>query len=141
MPKLPSSDWLADSMKNVLDSDAHRKIFEGPQFRIKQAQVEVSPAELAITKLLEASDKLENLGLSKSSLEVLAIVEGLTDEIEKVASLDPEQLKKLKEINSELNSFTGSLETPAEVKQPLQTAGPGRAGTWPSMMRHPGKEA
>lgn len=116
MPRLQSSDWLADSMKGVLDSDAHQKIFDGPKFRVKQAELKASPAEQAIGKLIAASEKLEALGFTKSSLEVMAIVEGLTDEVEKVANLEPEQLKKIKEISTELSSLTDQLENPPPKK-------------------------
>lgn len=102
MKKIASSDLLAASMNEIMDSEEHKTLFAKPQMKIASKKTG-HPLERAFSKLIQASEKLENLGLTHSSLRIMALASALT----KQAAWDEEAHQKLVNFIKDIEADTG----------------------------------
>lgn len=79
MPKNTSGQLLAASMDQIISSPNHQAMFAKP--RVKQAAAQ--PMERAVSKLIQASEVLDDLQLTASSQQVLELLAKLSHEAKK----------------------------------------------------------
>lgn len=76
MKKIASSDLLASSMDHIISSDEHKSLFAKPQIKTASQKL-AHPVEQAFVKLIQASEKLEELELTASASQLLGLASKL----------------------------------------------------------------
>ena len=99
------SDLLAQAMDDCLNDEQYTNVFKRYASTEETASPvkEVNPVESALNQLVEASKRLDELGLNKSSELVLKAVEALVTEAE-VSSLAPKDDKDDEEEDDRVSS-------------------------------------
>lgn len=136
--RLASSDALASSMEQVLQSAEYQEVFK---LKPKLAQVnenqdlscDLTIAQQIMELLLKTSAQLDDLGLSNSSIRILQTTEMLQAELKKLADEDedspdldeiigddPEALAELERVGLDPKTLQDlSIDTPIEVSEDL----------------------
>ena len=120
MKKIASSDLLAASMGNIIDSKEHKSLFAKPQ--IKTAKKAVATVGQVFHKLIQASEKLESLGLVHSSLRIMALASSLTKQAAWDETAHQELIDFLKDFDTPHNRRTDarSIGSMPEVFQKIK---------------------